>query len=203
LNDEPVVVGVVLAAGRSSRFGGSQSKLMLDWQGEPLLRHTLRTATASLLSRVVLVLGCSADELRETASGLNVEIVVNPRYDEGQSTSIQAGLREAATANAAMFIPADQPFLTTGLIDRLVREYRASRAPVVLPVAGTRRGAPVVWDRTLFSELAVLEGDVGGRSVFHRYDLREVAAHWLELDDVDTAEDLRRLQSVKYPHIEK
>lgn len=194
------VAGVVLAAGRSTRLPGARPKQLLDWRGEPLVRHVARQAQASQLTPVVVVVGHAAQEVQQALTGLGVEIVPNARFAEGQSVSVRAGLERleqvAPACGAAAFLPADLPHLEAGLIDRLIVTWEASGAPIVLPAYRGRRGAPVLFDRRLFAELATIAGDVGGRQLFPAYE-REIVE--VELDsatpllDVDTEEDLERL----------
>lgn len=191
-----VVAGVVLAAGRSVRFRG-HPKQLIDWEGEPLLVRTVRTALASRLDQVVVVLGHAADEISPLLSSLGVEEVRNPAYSSGIASSIRAGLATVrASVQAALFLPADQPFLTSGLLDRLIGAYEASTHRIVLPAASDRRGSPVLWDRSLFSELAALEGDKGGRSLLKHLEdqvLVVQVADPLELADLDSEQDHHRL----------
>jgi len=189
------VAGILLAAGRSRRFGAGRPKQLFDVGGEPMVRRIARTVLASRLRPVRVVLGHAAAEVGAALAGLDVALVENPFFDEGQSTSVGAGLHDlAAEVGAAVFVPADQPLLTSELLDRLADAWSAG-ARIVVPVAGRRRGAPVLFDRTLFGELAALTGDVGGRRLLPRYaDLVvEISADPRELVDVDAPEDLGEL----------
>ena len=197
--DGPALVsGVVLAAGSSTRLAGSRPKQLLELGGKPLIRRVVLSALESGLHEVVVVLGHAAAEVGEAIPDLDCRIVENPDYRIGQSTSVRHGLAAIAPeSRATMFIPADQPLLSTALIDRLVESYRATAGPIVIPTHKGRRGAPVVFDRSLFFELEKLEGDAGGRSILPRYrsEIVEVSvANPRELADVDTAADLEQLR---------
>ena len=191
------VSGVVLAAGASSRLRGGVPKQLLELGGETLLRRVVKAALASRLSEVVVVLGPSRRAVGEPLAGLAARTVENPDSCRGQSTSVRAGLAAIAPeAGAALFVPADQPLLSTDLVDRLVAAWEATGGPIVVPVCGGRRGAPSLFDRSLFFELKQLEGDTGGRGVLPRYrsSIVEVPVDDpLELADVDTEADLLRL----------
>jgi molybdenum cofactor cytidylyltransferase len=201
LQVKPFVAGVILAAGRSERFLG-RPKQLLDWDGEPLVVRAVRTALRARLAQVVVVLGHAADEIAAAIDEVcdpdrgALKVILNPAYAEGLATSVRAGLaRVDPVAQAVMFFPADQPLLTRALVDRLIAAYAASPKNIVLPTAAGRRGAPVLWDRTLFDALEALEGDTGGRQVLKRYasDVLEVEAAAQELADLDTETDYRRL----------
>ncbi len=178
--------GVVLAAGASRRFGGPLPKQLVELDGEPLVRRAARTALAARLGEVIVVVGHRGAEVRRAVQELPVTVVDSPRWQQGQSRSVRAGLAAVAErAAAAVFIPCDQPHLTAELIDRLVAEHAASGQPIVVPAYRGRRGSPVLIARALFPELARLEGDAGGRQLFDRHPVHE-----LELEDEAALIDL-------------
>ncbi len=210
------VSGIVLAAGTSSRLGGAAPegsrrsnvpKQLLELGCRTLLRRVAEAALGSRLAEVVVVLGHASERVAGAVAGLEVKSFVNSDYPQGQSTSVRCGLaRVARGARGALFLPADQPLVSSRLIDRLLDAYDSSRArlrrdapgPIVVPVSAGRRGAPVLFDRTFFAELKRLEGDAGGRLLLprHRQRIVEVAVEDpLELEDVDTEADLRRLEA--------
>ncbi len=201
---DPFVAGVILAAGRSERFGGGRPKLVLELGGEALVRRVARAALGSRLRQVIVVLGHAASEVGAALAGLDVIRIENADYARGQSTSVRAGLaRVDAAARAAMFLPADQPLLSSRLIDRLIVAYCETERPIVRPIAGNWRGAPILWDQSLFDALAALEGDEGGRQLLPRHadSVLEVEIEDpLELADVDTAGGLRRLERALRVH---
>ena len=86
----PVMAGVILAAGAASRMG--QPKLLLPWKGEALIRHAVRTALEARLDQVVVVTGAAGAEIKAALAGLDVTIVENLDWQEGQSTSVRAGI---------------------------------------------------------------------------------------------------------------
>ena len=199
------ISGVVLAAGTSSRFAAKVPKQLLELDGRPLVRWVATAALGSRLTEVVAVLGHQATRVGAALEGLAVKAVENPDYARGQSTSVRAGLAAVTPrARAALFVPADQPLLSSRLIDRLIDAYhdaarRGREAPIVVPAHRGRRGAPVLFDRSYFAELAALEGDAGGRRLLprHRSRILEVeVADALELEDTDTAADLARLKGL-------
>ncbi|MEM7352377.1 MAG: nucleotidyltransferase family protein, partial [Acidobacteriota bacterium] len=196
---EPLrVAGIVLAAGSSTRFAGDRPKQLLELKGEPFVRRVAQAALAADLHPVIVVLGHAAEDVSTTLHGLDVRQVVNPDYTQGQSTSVRAGLTQVTDgSHAAIFLPADQPLLSSTLIGRLVATYRRTGAPIVVPTHGSRRGAPVLFDHALFGELEQLKGDTGGRAVLPRYasELVEVEVDDpRELADVDNESDLQRLR---------
>ncbi|MCP4201558.1 MAG: nucleotidyltransferase family protein [bacterium] len=191
----PRVTGILLAAGRSSRFGGPVPKQLHQIGGQSLVHRTARAALASKLHQILVVSGHSAAEVGAVLAGLAVEVVHNPAFADGQSTSVKAGLcRVEPEAKAAMFIPCDLPHLDAGVIDRLPEAYGASAAAIVVPTCGGKRRAPVLIDRSLFAEIQGIRGDRGARQLFPDYedDLLEVefesSAPFEDLDQIENSE---------------
>lgn len=197
------VAGVVLAAGRSDRFGPGRPKQLAEIGGEPMVRRVCRVALAARLAEVVVVTGYEAARVGRAVAGLKVRLADNPRWAAGQSTSVRAGLAALATgAEGALFIACDQPLLTAAVLDRLVDAFEATGGPIVVPTAGGERAAPVLFGRALFGELAAIRGDRGGRQLFasHAGDIVEVAIPEPRLlADVDTPEALAEADGTARP----
>ena len=85
-------------------------------------------------------------------------------------TSVHAGIGGLpAGAEAAIFMPVDQPFAPPLLLRQLVRAWQTG-APMAAPrVDGVLRGAPALFDRSLWPELSAMRGDVGGRALLRRH----------------------------------
>ena len=187
------VAGIVLAAGESSRFG--QPKQLLDWCGQPLVRRAAETALSAGLAPVVVVTGAHGAEVQRALEGLPVTLAHNPDWAAGQSTSLIQGLRALPeTAGAAVFLLADQPFVSERLLEALIETHCQTLAPVIAPLVDGRRANPLLFDRATFPGLLALQGDVGGRAVAAHYPITYL--EWLDrrlAEDIDTPEDYRRL----------
>lgn len=187
------IAGVILAAGAASRMG--QSKLLLSWKGEALICHAVRTALQSELASVIVVTGASAEEIRNTLAGFDITLVHNPDWQEGQSTSVRAGLQAVPNqVEAAIFLLGDQPYVSPDLIQALVQEYRNTRPAILAPFVGDRRTNPVLFDRSMFKVLTELQGDAGARTIFKQYP--PIPMPWFDdrlLLDVDTQADYQHL----------
>ena len=162
----------------------------------PLVRLSVERVLAAGLEDVVVVLGQDAEAVCRALAGLPARMVVNPRHAEGQSTSLQAGLRALAPGTEAVVVAlGDQPLPDPGLVGRLVAAFRESGRPIVVPRYRDGRGHPVLFAAVVFPELHAVTGDQGGRAVIACDEGRvtEVPVDAPVPPDVDTWDDYRAL----------
>jgi molybdenum cofactor cytidylyltransferase len=209
---EPIA-GIVLAAGESTRFG--QPKQLLDWRGQPFVHVVAQNALDAGLSPVLVITGANAEQVGAAVMDLDVKVVRNDEWKSGQGSSIKAGvlslpppsLRATSPKSfgfggggegvgGAIFLLADQPQITPSVIRALVEKHAEELYPIVAPMVLDRRANPVLFDRVTFSDLVMLEGDVGGRAIFHKHRVEYLPWHDDSLLlDVDTPEHYQRLIS--------
>jgi CTP:molybdopterin cytidylyltransferase MocA len=186
------VAGIVLAAGASSRMG--RPKMLLPMGGGTLLAGVAGALLGGGLARVVVVLGCEADEIRR-AAGLpedpRLRVVVNDEWPSGMASSLRRGLEECGDAAAALVALGDQAGITAERVTRIVGAWHPG-VSLVIPVSEGRAGHPVLFGRALWDELRALSGDVGGREVVKRHLEEAVLLPAGPLADLDTEEDLLR-----------
>lgn len=186
------VAAVVLAAGESSRFGAP--KQLARWQGQTFIERVVDVALASQARPVVVVLGAEVAHSRAALAGQPVQIVVNKKWAQGQSTSMQAGLAALPpNVSGAIFFLVDQPGVTPKITDALIERHRQTLAPIVWPEFEGKRGNPVLFDCTLFAELMQVRGDTGGKPVLLAYKDQAQRVAVTEkgvLQDFDRPEDL-------------
>lgn len=158
--------GVLLAAGTSSRFGDA-NKLLVEVDGEPIIRRAARSLVDSALDPVVVVLGYEADRVRDALGDLPVSVVENPDYAAGQASSVRTGVDAVAeeSVDAVLIALGDMPDVSTDTIDALVAAYDAGVGDVLAAAYEGRRGNPVLFDASFFDALGDLSGDVGARSI--------------------------------------
>lgn len=196
------VAAVVLAAGRSTRMGGP-NKLLAELNGKKLVRIVAEQALASKASPVIVVTGHQAEDVEAALRGLNVKFVRNPDFAQGLATSVKAGISAVPeNADGALVCLGDMPLIDAKLIDRLVEAFAPDRGSLIaVPVAGGRRGNPVLWSRRFFPELMALDGDVGARHLIARH-LEAVAevevqgnSAFLDIDTPEMLTDARKSSS--------
>lgn len=170
-------------------------KQLVRLGNQTLLEHVLYAVGNSATKEAILVLGYEADQIRSAVKpNESVRIVINDDYKDGMSTSIRAGLNAVSPdTEAALIVLADQPFLTSAVIDQLISQYEQTRAQILYPVYRGFRGNPVLIDRSLFPEMQKITGDIGCRSLFgiHSEVIQKVPVEEIGiLIDIDTIQDL-------------
>ena len=192
--------GIILAAGMSRRFGRPKQLLML--KNKHLLEWALDAALASRLAKVVLVLGHEHEKILQ-ALGVKtnlprLQIVINHRYQEGQSGSLQSGLKMVHKAYySAMFLLGDQPRVQSSTIDDLLARFWDSEKNICVPVHRGRRVNPTLFSRAMYCRLMAINGDFGARNII-RENSEQVL--YVEVDDpaefvdIDTPEDIAKIQ---------
>lgn len=161
---EAKVHAVVLAAGRSSRMGGP-NKLLARFDGKPLVRRAVERALASTADGVLVVTGHQADRVADALADLDVPHVHNPDFASGLASSLKAGVSVLPEdAQGALILLGDMPGVTSADLDRLISAFRARRGrSIVRATHDGKRGNPVILPRSLFADVATLEGDTGAR----------------------------------------
>lgn len=190
------VAGVVLAAGASTRMG--RNKLFLALEGETVLRRAARRAVEANLDPVIVVLGHEAERAVGELSGLPCRAVVNPDYASGQTTSLRTGIAALpATAEAAVVMLADMPFVTSDMLATVVRRYHDSGAPLVISDFDGVTAPPMLYRRSLFPDVQAMEGDGCGKWVVrsHRGEAAVVSWPGEALSDLDVPDDYERAQT--------
>jgi molybdenum cofactor cytidylyltransferase len=193
----PRIAGVVLAAGMSSRMGSN--KLLAAVDGVPLIRRTVEAVVAAHVRPVIVVTGHQAKEVEDALAGLPVQFVFNPRYAEGQSTSLRLGVQAVPeSADGVFVILGDMPEISAVLLDRMIAGFApAEGRAICIATAGGKRGNPVLWARRFIPEMEGVTGDTGAKHLIARYDeaVCEIEADPAVLRDVDTPEALDALRA--------
>jgi len=165
------VGAVVLAAGTGSRFDDG-NKLLQPVDRVPIVRRAVETVVRSAVDEVVVVVGHEAPAVRAALADAPVDVVENPDYREGQSTSLRRGVAAARDRDwsAAVFALGDMPFVRPASVDLLLRAYADGAGSVLVAAYRGRRGNPVLFDARHFDALSRVTGDAGGRAVLAAAD---------------------------------
>ena len=185
---DPFVAGLVLAAGGSRRLG--RPKQLLPYAGATLLDHTVTTARACEFDQLLVAVGGESEKVRERVNLGGADVVVNPGFGAGCSSSIAVAMGALdPDATTLVLMLGDQP----GVTPAVVRVLLAARgdAPIAVCRYDDGRGHPFAFDHTTFEELRRLHGD---KAVWRMLDERadeveEVPVAGRVPRDVDTWAD--------------
>jgi molybdenum cofactor cytidylyltransferase len=170
-------------------MGGA--KVTLEWDGTPMIIRAVGAAREAGLWPITVVIGAYGELVREALRGEQVEIVVNEAWEEGQSSSVKAGMDAVRDrAEAVVFLLADMPLVDGDLVQALVSEHRKTLAPIIAPWVGGRRGNPILFDANTYHAMEGLSGDQGARALTSQFPVRRIEWDERALFDVDSPDDL-------------
>jgi len=166
-----VIPAIVLAAGKSTRMGRAKATLPLD-RDDTFLTRIVRTFVDAGVEDVIIVVGHDADAI--VASFADADAVMsrarfvdNPDYEQGQLSSLLAGLKvvDRPGVVAALVTLVDVPLVSPATVRAVIDCYSRTRAPIVRPVRGDQHGHPVLIDRKLFDALRHADAATGAKPV--------------------------------------
>lgn len=196
----PVICGIILAAGESSRMGADKPLLM--YRGRTFIENIISALRDAGVQRVVAVLGHNAELIQQSVDLSSVEVVVNQDYRRGQTSSLQVGLRVLASTepDGVVLCLVDHPAISADTMQNLIQHFSSTDKPVVIPQIQGKHGHPVLLGSEVLSQIAALGPDEGADTVIHKYRDRtefvEVTDPGILLD-IDDPESYLRLASQK------
>ena len=191
-----MIAGLLLAAGRSARFGGD--KLLAPLHGRPVLFWSA-AAIATEVDALHVVVPPDASARLAALEGIPFVVVEHAGRDAGMASSIHAGIAALPPeAEAVVIALADQPLVSPEVVRRLCIRWREGGVAAVAPRYRDGRGHPVLFGRSTFDALSALTGDTGARTLLRSMgdELALVPVDATTPVDVDTPDALRRLAAV-------
>lgn len=184
---------VVMASGEGKRFG--KNKLLAPFKGAPLIKNALDIAR-NFQKRVVVT------RSRETAlyceeGGIDCVLHSLPY----RSDTVRLGLEALGGVKACIFLQGDQALLRRETVDSLVMAWRQDPDKIWRPSYNGKGASPVIFPEWCFGALMTLPEGEGGGAIIKRYPERVATlevSHEAELFDVDTREDLERLEKIHF-----
>ena len=194
-----MIPAVVLAAGKSSRMGRTKALLPIGSSGETFLTRIVGVLREAGIDRIVVVIGGDAAAVRASLprDDASLTTVENPRYEEGQLSSLLVGLHAVEQrfddVEAVLATLVDLPLISAATTRAVLGAFRAKpTAPLVRPRRGERHGHPVIFNRSIFGELRRADPSTGAKPVVRAHAADEVN---VDVDDdgafidIDTPED--------------
>lgn len=189
------IVGILLAAGQGSRFGGGKLLARMK-DGTPVGVQSTRRLR-SVLDEVIAVVRPQDDALAALLSGEAIRVERCPSAHEGMGASLAHAVRASIDADGWVVALADMPLIDPRTIAKVADAVRAG-ALIAAPSYRGERGHPVGFSGALGARLAALGGDAGARDI-----LRAESAHVRLVDvddpgvlaDIDTPEHLRAINT--------
>jgi CTP:molybdopterin cytidylyltransferase MocA len=162
----PDLVVVILAAGASRRLGSA--KQLVSIGGEPLLRRQCRCALKARVGRVLVVLGCDADQHRRVIADLPVEVRVNDEWQEGIAATLRHAVGVAIVRRAAsLILPCDQYRITPNDLRTLHDTWRLVSSAACVSRWRDYAGPPAILPVECYEDVLGLRGDTGARALLY------------------------------------
>jgi molybdenum cofactor cytidylyltransferase len=162
------IAAVILSGGASRRMG--TPKALLEFRGETFLDRLIGVF-GRVCDPLIVVVGTHAEQIRTGIERAGeVLFAVNPDPERGMLSSLQCGLALiAGDCDAAMFLPVDHPNIEASTVETIAGEFRAHRAPAIVPVYSGQHGHPVCISKPLIAELLALAPQAKASDVIHRH----------------------------------
>jgi len=192
-----MIYGIILAAGEGKRMG--KVKLTLPLGNKKLIEWVLQEAKLTPLDKYFLVVRPEDKDIIKIGKAWGAEIVLNPDFRKGMSTSIKKALLKINTQEVEGFflILGDQPLITSKIINKLIKSFSPGKREIVVPYYENRRGNPVLFDIYWKDELMAITGDVGGRVLIKAHPEKLKRVNILDeaiLFDIDQEKDYLKAQ---------
>jgi molybdenum cofactor cytidylyltransferase len=193
-----MIVGILLAAGASRRFGGD--KLLADLGNGQCVAELACARLLPSVDRLISIVRPNAGDLAVRLAAAGAEVCVFANAHQGMGASLAYGIGQVPDAAGWLIALADMPMVASADALRIANSLRAG-ATIAVPVSNGRRGHPVGFAQQHFGELTALEGDQGARNLLTRHaaTLTEIplddACTWTWCD-VDTGSDLEVVRRI-------
>ncbi|ALJ00528.1 nucleotidyltransferase family protein [Rufibacter tibetensis] len=193
---------IILAAGASTRLG--QAKQQLLFRGQTLLQLSVQAAMGSGGAPILLVLGANTETIALQGLPPEVQVVHNPQWVEGMASSIRVGVEElvkvSPKATGALFMLCDQPFVTSSVLNQLIQEKEKTKKGIVACSYQDTLGAPVLFDKSFFPYLLLLQGQEGAKKLLAHFPSDTASVPFPKgAIDIDTPADYVALQNLEQP----
>ncbi len=191
MTNKPDVSLLILAAGAASRMG--KVKQLLPWENTTLLGHAIDQGLGSKVTQTNVVLGANSKQILASEDFSNVDVFINPAWENGLGSSIAYGMQQLlknSEPNAVIITLADQPLVSTEYINQLIDKHYESQKGIMATAYNSNPGVPALFAKKYFDFLFNLTGDSGAKKLMlqNKDDLCTLDGSKI-IQDLDTRED--------------
>ncbi len=187
---------LIIAAGQSKRLG--KPKQLLTYEGKTLINRLIEIVRSAGELPITLVLGAFAEEIIHQLPDTDLQLVLNPHWEEGMGRSISAGVSHIMQYNpevdGIIIMVCDQPYITADEISGLIREQRKTGKSIVACAYNGILGTPALFLKEIWKDLLALKGDMGAKKLIGNHEA-DVSVLYFEKGvlDIDTPQDYKNL----------
>ena len=190
------ILKLVLAAGKSNRYG-SQNKLLQLLNGKKIIEHTVQNLLKIFHHKEILVVtGYQAKEIELSLKKYEIKTSYNKLYYKGMGTSISHVIKKSElNLDAVMIIPADMPLITSFDYEKVIKAFlKTDFDKIICPKYKNKKGNPLVLPKPYFKILKSLKEDEGARKILPKKDFLFVKTGPGTIFDIDKIEDLKKAE---------
>ena len=192
------IAGIVLAAGKGKRIGSNKAIVRLN--GVSFLKIVTSCLQETGCSPVIVVVGSNAETVKHHTHNLNVDFVLNKNWQDGQFSSLKAGLSRLDSNVAGVLVAlVDHPLVALNTYRLLLKNFRDFPNKIIIPLYNSKQGHPIILPKAIIREALQSPDNLNLREVFHHHQEMVFRLEVNDpgiLKDINTITDLRR--AVKY-----
>jgi molybdenum cofactor cytidylyltransferase len=188
-----VITAIILAAGKSKRFGKS-NKLLAPYKRNLVLNHTLNKVLKSKVDEVLLVTGYQNNKIQNQFKKYsNIKFLFNKKFNKGMSSSIKLGLKKMnKKTKGFMICLGDMPKISTRVYDQIISKFKKIKNYPVVPFYHSKQGNPVCFPIKFKTKFMKINGDQGAKKFLKQYRFKKILVQSKSiLFDIDHKHDLK------------
>lgn len=146
-------------------------KALLKIGKKTFLQQIVEILSNQNIKHNYIVLGAQAEEIRPSIEGLPVNVIINEHWQEGQLSSLIAGLDvlDENKSDGVLVWPVDHPLVPGSVVRKLIEAFDRELDKIIIPTYGGKRGHPVIFPRQLFKDIRSAPIERGARVVVHHH----------------------------------
>lgn len=170
-----------------------EPKQLLPYRNTTLLGNTIEIAQKTNLKSIFCVLGANYETIKTSIENYNCNIIFNPNFADGLSSSIKSAVKELQHFDSILFTLGDQPKITSGFLTKLLILAKENSSKIIASNYGNKNGVPAIFPKKTFSKLLEISGDKGAREILNSSEENIIAVEGVDLTDIDTLDEYYKL----------